>query len=50
MSYAPEVLLSKKRALVRFASPSMFSVPMKLVLSVLTALIWYALGEAGQAR
>lgn len=37
---APDVLLSRKRAFVRFASPSMFCVPIKLVLSVLTALRW----------
>ena len=34
----PEVLLIKKRALVRFAKPSMFNVPMNDVLMVLTAL------------
>lgn len=34
----PEVLEMRKRALVRFASPSMFKVPMKEVLIVLTAL------------
>jgi hypothetical protein len=33
-----EVLLSRKRACVRFASPSMFMVPMKLVLIVLIGL------------
>lgn len=35
---APEVLEMRKRALVRFASPSMFKVPMNEVLIVLTAL------------
>ena len=36
----PEVLLMRKRALVRLARPSMLSVPMKDVLMVLTALNW----------
>ena len=34
----PDVLLIKKRALVRFAKPSIFNVPMNDVLIVLTAL------------
>jgi len=34
----PEVLLIKKRALVRLAKPSIFRVPMKEVLIVFTAL------------
>ena len=36
----PEVEVIRKRALVRFARPSMFSVPMNDVLIVLTALNW----------
>ena len=36
----PEVLLMRKRALVRLASPSILRVPMKDVLIVLTALYW----------
>ena len=36
----PEVEVIRKRALVRFARPSMFSVPMNDVLIVLTALYW----------
>ena len=36
----PDVLVIRKRALVRFARPSMFSVPMKDVLIVFTALNW----------
>lgn len=36
--HAPEVLVIRKRALVRLARPSMFSVPMKDVLMVFTAL------------
>ena len=36
--YVPEVLVIKKRALVRFARPSMLRVPMKDVLRVFTAL------------
>jgi hypothetical protein len=39
-SYLPDVLDMRKRALVRFASPSMFRVPMKDVLIVFTALNW----------
>lgn len=35
---APDVLVSKNRALVRFARPSMFIVPMKDVFTVLTGL------------
>ena len=38
--YAPEVLEMRKRALVRLARPSIFIVPMKLVLRVLIALNW----------
>lgn len=41
---SPEVLERRKRALTRLARPSMFIVPMKLVLSVLTALCWYLQG------
>ena len=40
MIYAPDVLVIKKRALVRFARPSMLSVPWNDVLIVLTALNW----------
>jgi hypothetical protein len=36
--HLPDVLLMRKRALVRFASPSILSVPMKDVLMVFTAL------------
>lgn len=41
---SPDVLDSKMRALTRLANPSMFIVPMKFVLSVLTALCWYLNG------
>ena len=40
VSVVPEVEVMRKRALVRFARPSMFSVPMKDVLIVFTALNW----------
>ena len=36
----PDVLEMRKRAFVRFARPSMLSVPMKDVLIVFTALNW----------
>ena len=36
----PEVLVMRKRALVRLARPSMFKVPMNEVLIVFTALNW----------
>lgn len=38
--YIPDVLVMRKRALVRFARPSIFSVPINDVLMVLTALNW----------
>lgn len=38
MEYEPEVEVMRKRALVRFARPSMFKVPMNDVLIVFTAL------------
>jgi hypothetical protein len=40
MLYVPEVLVIRNRALVLFANPSMFRVPMKEVLIVFTALYW----------
>lgn len=36
----PDVLLMRNLAFVRFASPSMFNVPIKEVLIVFTALNW----------
>ena len=40
MMRLPDVLVSKKRAFVRFARPSMLRVPWNDVLIVLTALNW----------